>query len=347
MKNIHIGIAQQASTKRVADLDVAKGTLMVLVVFGHAIQFVAYAGKGGFWSDPLFNIIYMFHMPLFMFYSGYFSPSRQMVFRDLGRRIVSLLYPMIAWVLVAALLRSAASGSFSALPSFFWGGIGGGYWFLWAVVFSVALVWFSERFGRYQVLIYSAACVSVMLAQPAWNVFSMWVFVLPFFIAGRWWRRSEALVVLEKYKAAGLYLTAVIAFGGCYFLWDYNTYIYNNRADFISSPVSVFTMFAGAAASTLIAFFVFSGFSRLVAGTAAGRWLQGLGGMTLEVYLVQGLVFSASSIFVARIPGAGSDFLATRWFASLFSCIFILFSIKIFVEFSRKIPMVSRVFWGR
>lgn len=52
-------------------IDVSKGVAIILVVIGHVIQFGT-SGEG-FWDNNLFKIIYSFHMPLFIFLSGYVS----------------------------------------------------------------------------------------------------------------------------------------------------------------------------------------------------------------------------------------------------------------------------------
>lgn len=52
--------------------DFLKGILIILVVLGHALQ--CYYNEEC-WYNPIFNIIYTFHMPLFMFVSGYFFQS--------------------------------------------------------------------------------------------------------------------------------------------------------------------------------------------------------------------------------------------------------------------------------
>ena len=44
--------------------DFAKGILILLVILGHAIQYCAVDEY--VWLNPIFNIIYTFHMPLFM-----------------------------------------------------------------------------------------------------------------------------------------------------------------------------------------------------------------------------------------------------------------------------------------
>lgn len=60
--------------KRNNTLDVLKGLLIIFVVLGHSLQYgfgVDYYSSGSYYDDFLFRAIYCFHMPLFMFISGY------------------------------------------------------------------------------------------------------------------------------------------------------------------------------------------------------------------------------------------------------------------------------------
>lgn len=50
--------------------DSLKGWLMILVVFGHAMQAVM---PDGCFYNHLWNMIYSFHMPAFVTVSGYFA----------------------------------------------------------------------------------------------------------------------------------------------------------------------------------------------------------------------------------------------------------------------------------
>ncbi|MBO5857459.1 MAG: acyltransferase family protein, partial [Clostridia bacterium] len=52
-------------------INVLKGLLAFLVLYGHVIQVFYTDSKGEFWLDPVFECIYSFHMPLFMLISGY------------------------------------------------------------------------------------------------------------------------------------------------------------------------------------------------------------------------------------------------------------------------------------
>jgi fucose 4-O-acetylase-like acetyltransferase len=51
-------------------VDILRGWLILLVTYGHTIQAI-YGGRETVFSDPVFQTIYMFHMPLFMAISGF------------------------------------------------------------------------------------------------------------------------------------------------------------------------------------------------------------------------------------------------------------------------------------
>ena len=52
-------------------IDIAKGIGIILVVWGHVIQVSAGEGNFDYWGNSIFEIIYSFHMPLFIFLSGF------------------------------------------------------------------------------------------------------------------------------------------------------------------------------------------------------------------------------------------------------------------------------------
>lgn len=57
---------------RLLQIDLLKLFAIALVIWGHCIQYFSY----NFYSEePVYRIIYSFHMPLFMMISGFFSVS--------------------------------------------------------------------------------------------------------------------------------------------------------------------------------------------------------------------------------------------------------------------------------
>lgn len=131
-------------------LDVLKGFTIVLVVLGHSIQYVQI---NNFDEIFLFRLIYSFHMPLFMFVSGYVSfKTFDGSFKKLIKRFKSLIIPFWAWFLF--------SFSFSALMFFFKGeGMPSlmyslksvlkspdyGLWFLWVLFLNYIVLFLSLK----------------------------------------------------------------------------------------------------------------------------------------------------------------------------------------------------------
>lgn len=88
--------------KRLEYIDLAKGLAILLVVIGHLLQY----NFLGLSSNVVFNFIYGFHMPVFMFLSGYVAAlSRHNVkygniLSFCKRKSVSLLLPFCIWGII-------------------------------------------------------------------------------------------------------------------------------------------------------------------------------------------------------------------------------------------------------
>ena len=78
-------------------IDVLKGFTIILVVIGHACQWFS----GDDRSQPLYTTIYAFHMPLFMFLSGYVSFNKRSEM-NLLKRFQVLVIPFFVWFLISA-----------------------------------------------------------------------------------------------------------------------------------------------------------------------------------------------------------------------------------------------------
>lgn len=79
-------------------IDLLKGLATLLVVIGHNIVHVDIL-------DPVFNFIYSFHMPLFIFLSGYLEESNESSYRGryfkmMQKRTKTLLIPYICWTVI-------------------------------------------------------------------------------------------------------------------------------------------------------------------------------------------------------------------------------------------------------
>ncbi len=94
---------------RDSSLDITKGILIFLVVWGHAIQFgfgYNYEEVGCYWKDNVFKGIYSFHMPLFMAISGYlFYYSNKKPFKEvILSKFKSIGIPYLAYCTISVLV---------------------------------------------------------------------------------------------------------------------------------------------------------------------------------------------------------------------------------------------------
>lgn len=95
--------------KRDVSLDIAKGILIFLVVWGHAIQFgfgYKYGESYESYTDWMFRFIYTFHMPLFMAIGGYlyYYSNRKNFKAVLLSRIKSIGIPYLSYCTIMVLI---------------------------------------------------------------------------------------------------------------------------------------------------------------------------------------------------------------------------------------------------
>lgn len=94
------------SKERIKSIDFLRGITIILVVWGHAIQTIN-SSPG---ENTMFNLIYSFHIPLFMFLSGFVSYKLRNTLADIKKRAYQLLIPFLVYPVIAGLLLH---GSFS------------------------------------------------------------------------------------------------------------------------------------------------------------------------------------------------------------------------------------------
>ncbi|RAJ08557.1 fucose 4-O-acetylase-like acetyltransferase [Chitinophaga skermanii] len=124
-------------------IDAIKGFAILLVVLGHAIQ---YNMPGAFDQSILFRMIYSFHMPLFIFLSGYVSfGTFDGSWKKLQKRFGTLLVPFFAWFIVSYFFYFNTKASFLVElkrvimePDY-------GLWFLWVLFWLNVILFLAMR----------------------------------------------------------------------------------------------------------------------------------------------------------------------------------------------------------
>jgi fucose 4-O-acetylase-like acetyltransferase len=292
---IYGGRQSTPSTPRNDFIDYLKGSLIFLVVWGHLIQSAFHGDDTGFFYDPVFKAIYMFHMPLFMAVSGFVS------FRSIfsspflfcvWRRIRQIIVPAICWpvlALIASLLfclfheRTLAGGMhlfIKSLPAF-----RPGLWFLWAVFGSTAVVSALKMLRLDRLEIFAAATILFLFAPDGANIY-LFKYTFPFFCAGYALAKGNQ-IHLPKTISPPQGVVLFAASVGCYLLWGINTYVYKTRMhpDFsnlynISLRYLIGMVVSGAFILLMLLFYQ----------VAKSRMLSNWGRRSLDIYIMHGFV---------------------------------------------------------
>lgn len=194
--------------KRIAYLDNLKAILILLVVLGHAVQF----NTEEYETNPLFQFIYSFHMPLFLFISGYLSCRGSFKSWKIRKRALQLLLPFVTWALISPFLTSKA---FTIRPLLY---PDSGLWFLYNLFFYSVIAKISEWMESKKkikleigfLMFYGLLGVNMLLFHTLFNCTQL-LYHIPFYYAGFLWKRHSVVL-----KASCLW--AVV--GGVLFVSD-------------------------------------------------------------------------------------------------------------------------------
>ncbi|TCN26728.1 fucose 4-O-acetylase-like acetyltransferase [Mesobacillus foraminis] len=188
--------------KRIPWFDNIKGLLIFLVVFGHAIEVYRHTA-GNESVKYLYDVIYFFHMPLFIIISGYFYRPNKF------DRVVKLLSVFFIWQLVhgilSKLIKEQAILTLTPEGRIF--SIFEPYWTMWyllgIVVWSVVTPYFLKL--KHPVLISIGLALLISYAENVTGWFSLRKLVnfYPYFLIGYLLSEKQILHTLSE-KAKGL-----------------------------------------------------------------------------------------------------------------------------------------------
>lgn len=174
-------------------IDNLRGMLIIIVVLGHAIQYL----DSDFDHNIVFRYIYSFHMPLFIFISGFVSYSKEIKPRSISRRFFQLVIPFIAWSMLAMTLTLKNNWNWLIKPDT-------SLWFLW-VLFWIGciyqgVVWTGKKFHILQDILYLLVCVilwiTLFIGKLPFGIHLI-AWYLPFYCLGLLYRKYNS-EILQK-----------------------------------------------------------------------------------------------------------------------------------------------------
>lgn len=232
-------------------IDIVKGIAIILVVFGHLIQYSIIPSGEDFFENPVFKIIYSFHMPLFIFVSGYliaFSLKRRNIYDTFKSRVRSLIVPYVAWVTIDIIVdlskiiienQQLSVIKLIELPIRMLI-ISPDIWFLFTLFALNCILIISIKLENWIGKISYLAVFFLVAIFPSNShcdiYFIKWFYL--FFIVGYFANRCNITrmpIIQSKLLKNILFFVAVVLFILLISIWTRNDYIYNNKMNFILS----------------------------------------------------------------------------------------------------------------
>lgn len=190
--------------------DNIKFILIFLVVLGHLLELPEDSAT----ADSLYRIIYLFHIPAFIFISGYFAKFNP------GKIVRSLLCPyiilQIAYLLFHNLIIIEEQEFVLQFTKPYWL-----LWYLMAMAFYYLLIpFFQTQDTHKQILTISVAIIVSLLAGYDSSIgyhltLSRFLVFLPYFLAGQYFRTDHEQIT-DKWQSSQLLriFTNITAFTG-------------------------------------------------------------------------------------------------------------------------------------
>lgn len=286
-------------------IDSVKYWLIALVIAGHVLRRNEFSEISE--CTIAWNWIYIFHMPLFVFFSGYFS--RKKIGNDLLPSIWKLLEPLIIYQIILQFLEICFRSSFSWIVFIQpWGPL----WFLLSLIWwRLMLQIIPDKFlKKTQLIVVAAFCISIVAGfLPIYRVLSIQntLCFMPFFFLG-YSLRGKNLFLPDKYRPlclVFLVLTLAIPLFCPQFLDNLTHRPYSNINDMFNRII-VF----GLSIPMSIAFI------NICPNT---RWSSRQGRLTLQYYLYHVLIIPPLMVVMGKL-----DFPMTFFSAVFFTLVIII-----------------------
>ena len=291
---------------RLKYIDFLRGLAILLVILGHAIQFSDEKASS---ANILYCFIYSFHMPLFMFLSGFVSGYKDYLdIRDFKKRALQLLVPFFCWPFAVG-LTDWNNFSFQIYPHIV-DKPDCGLWFLWVLFFIFAIFVGCSYLSKWSKIKieYLTGAIAIMLPGiymiTRYNHFGFaqisWQFV--FFWLGYILQKKEPILFFITKKWFYVVLLFVVLFVSKYAL-DHS--VYQSAAAYLPSIAiksieyffNVVVAICGIAMSYGLLRYIYE--NRQLQASLWGR-VEYLGQISLGIYAIQ---FSILNLFIQSFMG--------------------------------------------
>lgn len=329
--------------KRNELIDILKGAAIFLVVLGHATQWFS----GYDTSNPLFVGIYAFHMPLFMFLSGFVSFNQRGEI-NLWKRFQSLVIPFFSWFIISQLVykKTYDVTTFIENTHLLLFDPTTGRWFLWILFILCIILYISLKISKLytewiliaMIIIISELTLLFVKQRIFYGIPEINWYIL-FFVLGYIVNKHQKKL-LPTVKYAGM--ASVLVFPILIFLTKNSgkpSFLENTQlADTLKGTIYKIHIYLSAFTGIFAFYFIFDAFKKYE--TLLKKWLIFLGGISLEVYVTH-----YHFHFLVKLQ---NEYLGNYLYINilLFTILAILGSYFL-QKFLKKIPFIGRILYGK
>lgn len=260
--------------------DTLKGFLIILVVFGHCGTAV---------GDNLLSVIYAFHMPLFIFISGYFSKKTEYINFKSYKRLFYLFLIFDFIYLGLDLFTTGVTIRRILTPSF-------ALWYIWCLIlWRLVLQCLPQKILNKQWLVLSISliiCIAVGFIPinkelSFQRAFTFW----PFFIAGYYIRQANLINKIRNINKPIIVIAFVFL---CIIAYLFIPVMYSNHS-YVKLPQDINTRLIHIVIASCMCF------SLLIIGQEKIPIFTTLGQYTLLIYLLHPPIIKILKVLCTKI----------------------------------------------
>lgn len=332
------------------DIDAIKGVAIILVVIGHVIQYIC--AITDYESNLIYNIIYSFHMPLFMFWSGYlaYRQGRELDAAWIKKRFLALIVPYVVWIVVTYFWEGhAGSGT---LVEWCMDGVlyvtNGAPWFLWVLFLNGLILYLGTKLRKYTIkndIVFALLIVGVyVISYIAKYLVGRYPFGLnlcawyvAFFIAGY---LTNLHALFEKLNTKVYFGILIIL---CMVFWTWRVggkpFFYESVVTDIATSGILKILFKGVCLGYkyLVPFLwicVIYWFFQHMPQNSIKNWLAQIGTYTMEIYIMHTFILK-----LVKVPNI--------WLATVFALILGIAVPIIISNILNRCEVVKKILFGR
>lgn len=207
--------------KRDAQIDNIKGILIILVIFGHSLELLRLESLVG---NYIYNFIYTFHMPVFIFISGYLSKNiqkgRDNAFRQL---FIPFLIFNSLWNLIQIIMGNLLDLPIESAETFSFLNPGWALWYILALFIWKLLLPDLIKIKNVLWVVLVIGVLSRLFTE--FNVFlslSRILVFTPYFVAGHLFSTKQLNILRESKRRYSILLLIIALLFNYFFLFHTN-----------------------------------------------------------------------------------------------------------------------------